>query len=181
MAEWDTRLDGALAGAVMAIPAVKGVGVGLGFGVAAKRGHELHDEVDPAAPDWGRRTNRAGGIEGGMSNGAPVIVRAALRPVATLRKPLQAIDLDSGQPGRAHIERSDIAILPRAAVVGEAMVALVLADALLTSFGGDTIGDVVAAVRRRRARSHLPGTRTVTGGSDGPRQAPIGAPDVEEG
>jgi chorismate synthase len=109
--------------------------------------------VDPDRPSGGRRTNRAGGIEGGMSNGAAVVVRAAVKPVATLRKPLDSVDLATGQPGRAHIERSDVAILPRAAVVGEAMVALVLADALLTSFGGDTIGDLSAAVRRRRGRS----------------------------
>lgn len=175
MAEWDTRLDAALAGAVMAIPAVKGVGIGLGFGVAGRRGREVHDEVDPTAADWSRRTNRAGGVEGGMSNGAPVVVRAAVKPVATLRTPLQAIDLDSGQPGRAHIERSDIAILPRAAIVGEAMVALVLADALLTSFGGDTIGDVLAGVRRRRTRTRVPGVPS------GPRQAAIGSPETEEG
>ena len=87
------------------------------------------------------------------SGGAAVVVRAAVKPVATLRKPLDSVDLATGQPGRAHIERSDVAILPRAAVVGEAMIALVLADALLTSFGGDTIGDLTAAVRRRRARS----------------------------
>ena len=88
-----------------------------------------------------------------MTNGAPVVVRAAVKPVATLRKPLEAVDLATREPGRAHIERSDITILPRAAVVGEAMVALVLADALLHSFGGDTIADLVAAVRRRRRRS----------------------------
>lgn len=91
-----------------------------------------------------------------MTNGEPVVVRAAVKPVATLRKPLDAVDLRTGKPGRAHIERSDVAILPRAAIVGEAMVALVLADALLTSFGGDTMGDLRAAVRRRRARSARP-------------------------
>ncbi len=152
-AEWDTRVDGAVAAATMAIPAVKGVEIGLGFGVVGRRGSEVHDQVDPDAAGWRRRTNRAGGIEGGMTNGAPVVVRAAVKPVATLRKPLQAVDLATGEPGRAHIERSDITILPRAAVVGEAMVALVLADALLYSFGGDTMGDLVAAVRRRRRRS----------------------------
>jgi chorismate synthase len=162
-AEWDTRLDGALAAAVMGIQAVKGVEIGLGFGSISRRGSQVHDEVDPELPSWGRRTNRAGGIEGGMSNGAPIIVRAAVKPVATLRKPLDAVDLATGKPGRAHIERSDVAILPRAAVVGEAMVALALADALLTSFGGDTIGDVQAAVRRRRARSL--GARGAAGGS----------------
>jgi len=155
-AEWDTRLDGALAAAIMAIPAVKGIEIGLGFGVVACRGSEMHDEVDPGSEAWARRTNRAGGIEGGMSNGAPLVVRAAVKPVATLRRPLTAVDLVTGEPGRAHIERSDITILPRAAIVGEAMVALVLADALLYSFGGDTVGDLRAAVRRRRARSLRP-------------------------
>jgi chorismate synthase len=95
-----------------------------------------------------------------MSNGMPVVVRAAVKPVATLRRPLDSVDLVTGLPGRAHIERSDVAILPRAAVVGEAMVALALADALLTSFGGDTIDDLRAAVRRRRARSAGPGGLT---------------------
>jgi chorismate synthase len=91
-----------------------------------------------------------------MSNGEPIVVRAAVKPVATLRKPLDSVDLATGQPGRAHIERSDVAILPRAAVVGEAMIALVVADALLATLGGDTMGDVLAAVRRRRARSRGP-------------------------
>jgi len=91
-----------------------------------------------------------------MSNGEAIVVRAAVKPVATLRKPLESVDLATGQPGRAHIERSDVAILPRAAVVGEAMISLVVADALLATFGGDTMGDVLAAVRRRRARSRGP-------------------------
>ena len=155
-AEWDTRLDAALAAAVMGIQAIKGVEIGLGFGSVSRRGSAVHDEVDPEAAAWGRRTNRAGGIEGGMSNGAPIVVRAAVKPVATLRKPLEAVDLRTGKPGPAHIERSDVAILPRAAVVGEAMVALALADQLLHTFGGDTIGDLLAAIRRRRARSAGP-------------------------
>lgn len=155
-AEWDTRLDAALAAATMGIQAVKGVEIGLGFSVLDRRGSAVHDEVDPDAPSWGRRTNRAGGVEGGMSNGMPLLVRAAVKPVATLRKPLDSVDLRTGRPGRAHIERSDVAILPRAAVVGEAMISLVVADALLTTFGGDTIGDLQAAVRRRRLRSRGP-------------------------
>lgn len=154
--EWDTRLDAALAAAVMGIQAVKGVEIGLGFGVVERRGTAVHDEVVPDAPNWERRTNRAGGVEGGMSNGAPIIVRAAVKPVATLRRPLDSVDLLTGKSGRAHIERSDVAILPRAAVVGEAMVALALADQLLHTFGGDTIGDLQAAVRRRRTRSVWP-------------------------
>ena len=155
-AEWDTRLDGALAAALMGIPAVKGVGVGAGFDVVARRGSEVHDEVDAAGSGWNRRSNRAGGIEGGMSNGMPIVLRAAVKPVSTLRKPLDSVDIVSGRGGRAHIERSDIAIMPRAAIVGEAMAALVLADALLTSFGGDTMADLRAAVARRRRRERRP-------------------------
>jgi chorismate synthase len=155
-AEWDTRLDGALAAATMAIPAVKAVAIGAGFDVAGRRGSATHDEVDAEGEAWARRSNRAGGIEGGMSNGMPIVVRAAVKPVPTLRTPLDSIDIVSGEPGRAHIERSDVAIMPRAAIVGEAMVALVLADALLTSFGGDTIGDLRAAVARRRRRERRP-------------------------
>ena len=155
-AEWDARIDTAIAATLMGIQAVKGVEIGLGFGMVGRRGSEVHDEVEPGAPDWTRKTNRAGGTEGGMSNGAPIVARVAVKPVATLRKPLDSVDLASGEVRRAHIERSDVAILPRAAVVGENMLALALADQLLATFGGDTIGDVKAAVARRRRRSHGP-------------------------
>jgi len=155
-AEWDTRLDGDLAAALMAIPAVKAVAVGDGFAIAYKHGSEVHDEVDTDATDWSRRTNRAGGIEGGMSNGMPIVLRAAVKPVSTLRRPLDSVDIVTGATGRAHIERSDVAIMPRAAIVGEAMAALVLADQLLMSFGGDSMGDLKAAVARRRRRETRP-------------------------
>ena len=155
-AEWDTRLDGALAGALMAIPAVKAVGIGAGFDVAGRRGSVTHDAVLANGTGWLRGTNRAGGIEGGMSNGMPIVLRAAVKPVPTMREPLDSVDIVSGQSGRAHIERSDVAIMPRAAIVGEAMTALVLADALLTSFGGDTMADLRAAVARRRRREQRP-------------------------
>ncbi len=155
--EWDTRLDGLLAGAVMAIPGVKGVEIGLGFGVVDRRGSAVHDVVDADDRGWARETNRAGGIEGGISNGAPIVVRAAQKPVSTLRTPLPSVDLATGDTGRAHIERSDVTVLARAAIVGEAMVALVLADELLYSFGGDTIGDLRAAVARRRRRTERRG------------------------
>ena len=155
-AEWDTRIDTAIAAALMGIQAVKGVEVGLGFGVVRRRGSEVHDEVDPSLPGWQRKTNRAGGTEGGMSNGAAIAARVAVKPVSTLRKPLDSVDLETGDVRRAHIERSDVAIIPRAAVVGEGMLALALADALLADLGGDTIGDVRAAVRRRRKRSNGP-------------------------
>ncbi len=153
--EWDTRLDGLLAGATMAIPGVKGVEIGLGFGTVDRRGSAVHDVVN-GADGWGRGTNRAGGIEGGISNGEPIIVRAAQKPVSTLRSPLPSVDIVSGESGRAHIERSDVTVLPRAAIVGEAMVALILADQLLMSFGGDSIGDLRAAVARRRRRTAAP-------------------------
>jgi chorismate synthase len=156
MAEWDTRLDAALAQALMGIPAVKGVEVGMGFGVVSRLGSEVHDVVDPSLPAWGRRTNNAGGIEGGMSNGEPVVRRVAVKPIATLRHSLPSVDLLSGESSRAHIERSDVAIMPRAAIVGEMMAALALADSLLVSFGGDTLGDLRAAVARRRRRSRGP-------------------------
>jgi len=155
-AEWDMRIDAAVAAALMGIQAVKGVEIGVGFGAVSKRGSAVHDEVEPGAPSWERKTNRAGGTEGGMTNGAAVVARVAVKPVATLRKPLDSVDLASGEVRRAHIERSDVAIIPRAAVVGEAMLAIALADALLADMGGDTIGDVEAAVGRRRARSEGP-------------------------
>ena len=154
--EWDTRLDGLLAGAAMAIPAAKGVEIGMGFGVASRLGSQVHDVVDPHAPAWQRMSNNAGGIEGGISNGEPIVVRVAMKPVSTLRKPLPSIDMITGATERAHIERSDVAIVPRAGIVGEAMLSLVMADALLTSFGGDSMNDLLAAVRRRRRRSGRP-------------------------
>jgi len=151
--EWDTRLDGLLAGAVMAIPGVKGVEIGLGFGVVDRPGSAVHDVVDVDAPGWSRMSNRAGGIEGGITNGEPIVVRAAQKPVSTLRSPLPSIDMATGESGRAHIERSDVTVLARAGIVGEAMVALVLADELLHSFGGDAMADLRAAVTRRRRRT----------------------------
>ena len=156
-AEWDTRLDGAIAAAMMAIPAVKAVGIGAAFDVAGRRGSATHDAVRANGAGWARTSNNAGGIEGGMSNGMPIVVRAAVKPVPTMRKPLDSVDIVSGETGRAHIERSDVAIMPRVAIVGEGMLALVLADALLTSFGGDTMADLRAAVARRRRRERRPG------------------------
>jgi len=164
-AEWDTRIDTAIAAALMGIQAVKGVEIGLGFGAVGRRGSAVHDEVRPGAPGWERVTNRAGGTEGGMSNGAAIVARVGVKPVSTLRKPLDSVDLETGEVRRAHIERSDVAIIPRAAVVGEAMLALALADALLADLGGDTIGDVRASVRRRRKRAVGPRGRSSGGGS----------------
>jgi chorismate synthase len=132
---------------------VKGVEIGLGFGVVDRRGSTVHDVVGAEDAGWRRQTNRAGGIEGGISNGEPIVVRAAQKPVSTLRKPLRSVDMTTGESGRAHIERTDVTVLARAAIVGEAMVALALADELLYSFGGDSMADLRAAVARRRRRT----------------------------
>ena len=142
---WDRKLDGQLAQAVMSIHAVKGVEIGGGFAVAAGPGSEAHDVILP--PDqwdgrpWRRATNRAGGLEGGMTNGEPVIVRGALKPISTLSKPLPSVDLLSAEEIKAHYERSDVCTVPAAGVVGEAMVAIVLARAMLEKFGGDSLAE----------------------------------------
>jgi chorismate synthase len=142
---WDRKLDGQLAQAVMSIHAVKGVEIGGGFTVAAGPGSQAHDVILP--PDqwdgraWRRASNRAGGLEGGMTNGEPVVVRGALKPISTLSNPLPSVDLVTGEQIQAHYERSDVCTVPAAGVVGEAMVAIVLARALLEKFGGDRLED----------------------------------------
>jgi len=148
--QWDRRLDGRLARALMSIPGVKGVEVGAGFGAASRYGSEVHDEIFwEEGEGFRRRTNRAGGIEGGVTNGEPVVIRAAMKPIPTLRKPLRSVDLITKEPASAHRERSDVCAVPAAAVVGEAMVALVLAEALLEKFGGDTVEEVKRALSSR--------------------------------
>ena len=144
---WDRRLDGRLAGAVMSIQAVKGVELGLGFEGARRPGSEVHDaivraEEKPRTGGLGRASNRAGGLEGGVTTGEPLIVRGAMKPISTLRKPLPSVDLRDGSEGDAAVERSDVCAVPAAAVVAEAMVALVLADAFLEKFGGDSISEI---------------------------------------
>ena len=153
--QWDRRLDGRIAQAVMSIPAVKGVGVGPAFANAGLRGSEVHDAFKRGAGERGERsvervTNRAGGLEGGITNGEPVIVRAAMKPISTLRSPVPSVDLATGDERGAHIERSDVCAVPAAGVIGEAVLALVLADAFLEKFGGDTIEEVRAAWTRYR-------------------------------
>jgi chorismate synthase len=142
---WDRRLDGRLAQAVMSIHAVKGVGIGGGFGLAKLPGSEAHDVILPTDQwgdrPWRRATNRAGGLEGGITNGEPVIVRAALKPISTLAKPLPSADLTTGQAIEAHYERSDVCVVPATGVIGEAMVAIVLTEAMLEKFGGDHIDE----------------------------------------
>lgn len=146
-AYWEERLDTRLAAAIMSIQSIKGVEIGEGFENAARPGSQVHDEIDydPAAGGWTRPTNRAGGLEGGMSNGMPLVVRGAAKPISTMLKPLRSVDLDTRQRADAHYERSDICVLPAAGVVGEAMVALVLADAFRIKFGGDSLDEALAS------------------------------------
>ena len=137
----DRRLDARLAGAVMSIHAIKGVEIGDGFATAARRGSEAHDEIEPGPGGVRRLTNRAGGIEGGMSTGEPVRVRAAMKPISTVPRALATVDVRTGEPAKAINQRSDVTAVPAAGVVAEAMVALVLADAVLEKFGGDAVAE----------------------------------------
>jgi chorismate synthase len=153
---WDGRLDGRLAHAVVSIQAVKGVSVGEAWEVAASPGSESHDEIFWSEElGYHRQTNRAGGVEGGMSNGEPLIVRGALKPISTLTKPLRSVDTETKEPAQAMRERTDSTVVPAAGVVAEAMVALVLARCYREKFGGDHIDDVLAAVQAYRERIDL--------------------------
>jgi chorismate synthase len=141
---WDRRLDARLGAAILGIQAVKGVEIGDGFRTAARRGSEAHDEIerDPVTGLIRRRTNRAGGLEGGVTNGEVLKVRAAMKPISTVPRALATVDVATGEPARAIHQRSDVCAVPPAAVVAEAMVALVLADAVLEKFGGDSVAEV---------------------------------------
>ena len=150
---WESRLDGLLAQAVMSIPAIKGVEIGGGMGVALRPGSEVHDEIFPGAGKgdrfhrgsrmpFHRRTNRAGGIEGGMTNGSPVVVRAAMKPIPTQALPLRTVRIGSWRRTLAHRERSDVCAVPACSVVAESMVAIVLAGAFLGKFGGDSMREI---------------------------------------
>jgi chorismate synthase len=147
---WDRRLDGRLAAALMSIQAIKGVEVGDGFTTARRRGSQAHDEIEPAAGGVRRRTNRAGGIEGGMSTGEVIRVRAAMKPISTVPRALATVDVATGEPAKAINQRSDVTAVPAAGVVAEAMVALVLADAAAEKFGGDSVPEA-----RRNLRGYL--------------------------
>ena len=144
---WDRRLDGRLAAAVMSIQAVKGVDLGMGFEAASRPGSQVHDPIVLAEDQTrsggiGRASNRAGGLEGGVTTGQPILVRGAMKPISTLRKRLPSVDLRDGSEGDAAVERSDVCAVPAAGVVGEAMVALVIADAVLEKFGGDSVREL---------------------------------------
>jgi chorismate synthase len=150
---WEERLDGRLAGALCSIQAIKGVGLGDGFELAATPGSQAHDEIFFSEErGFYRETNHAGGLEGGMTNGEPLIARGAMKPLPTLTQPLRSVDIETKQPAQALRERTDSCTVPAAGVVGEAMVAFVLADAYRHKFGGDHIDDVVEAVDRYRRR-----------------------------
>ncbi|HEX6971391.1 MAG TPA: chorismate synthase [Limnochordia bacterium] len=155
---WDRKLDGRLAGALMSVQAIKGVEIGLGFTAARRRGSEVHDPIayrpypqrspgvedlrGPERPGFYHLRNNAGGIEGGITNGEEIVVRAAMKPISTLYRPLPSVDFESKEPAQASVERSDICALPAAAVVGEGVVAFEIARAFLEKFGGDSIAEV---------------------------------------
>jgi chorismate synthase len=141
---WDRKLDGRIGRAMLSIPAVKGVELGMGFAAAAATGADVHDTMEPASDNVltggvRRRTNRAGGLEGGMTTGEPVVVRVAMKPISTLMKPLATVDVATGAAAEATAERSDVTAVPAMGVIAEAMLAFVLADAMLEKFGGDSL------------------------------------------
>jgi chorismate synthase len=153
MVSWSEKLDGRLAQAVCSIQSVKGVSLGEGWEVAGRPGSEAHDEIFYSdEKGWYRETNRAGGLEGGMTNGEPLVVQAAIKPISTLTKPLRSVDTETKEPAEAMRERTDSTVVPAAAVVAEAMVALVLAGAYREKFGGDHIDDVRAALDAYKER-----------------------------
>lgn len=149
------RLTGLLGGALFSIPAIKGVEVGIGFDVARRRGSDVHDPIIPSAEGapsaFARETNRAGGLEGGMTTGEPIVLRAAMKPIPSIRIGMPTVDLHSGEATRATYQRSDVTSVPACGVVGEAMVALVLAEVFLDKYGGDSMDQVAAAVAFHRS------------------------------
>ncbi len=146
--QWDRKLDGRLAQALMSIQAIKGVEIGLGFEAARRRGSEVHDAItyDVGAHVFSRTSNGAGGLEGGITNGMPLVCRAAMKPIATLKRALGSVDVVSKEPREAAFERSDVCAVPAASVVGEAMVAITLADATLEKFGADSMIELLRNV-----------------------------------
>ena len=152
---WDRKLDARLAGSLMSIPAVKGVEIGLGFEAARRPGSEVHDPIASsgardARGGFTRLTNNAGGLEGGMTTGEPLVIRVAMKPISTLMSPLKTVDLTSGQEANAQSERSDVTAVPAMGVIAEALTALVLADAMLEKFGGDSLAEM-----RRNVESYI--------------------------
>lgn len=147
---WDRKLDGRLAQAVLSINAIKGVEFGAGFEGAARRGSQFHDEIEYSGGAFHHLTNRAGGLTGGVTNGEPIDLRVAIKPISTMKNPLPSVDLNTKEKVQAHYERSDVCVVPAAGVIGEAMVAITLADAFLEKFGGDSMAEV-----ERNYRSYM--------------------------
>ena len=197
---WDRRLDAALAAAIASIPSVKGVEFGLGFEQTRRLGSEVHDVIQGVGEDragagipdldrgpvtrWLHRTNRAGGLTGGISNGEPIVLRGAVKPISTLARPLPSADLRTGEAvDTAHYERSDISVVPAAGVIGEAMVMLTLTSAILDKFGGDSLVEIRDNLARYRTRT-LATVRDLTGPAAPPaasrESAPPGTPDAHE-
>jgi len=179
---WDRKLDGRLAGALMSIPAVKAVEIGMGFEASRRPGSEVHDPIDavatPGAPapppalggGYTRRSNNAGGLEGGITTGSPLVLRVGMKPIATLMSPLPTIDLRTGLPAKAQAERSDVTAVPAMGVIAEALTAFVLAEAWLEKFGGDSLSETrrnfegyLARLRERWTELAPPGAVTVEG------------------
>ncbi|MBO0802254.1 MAG: chorismate synthase [Nocardiopsaceae bacterium] len=148
--QWDRKLDARLAAALMSVQAIKGVALGDGFTTASRRGSRAHDEIEPEPGGIRRRTNRAGGVEGGMTNGEPLRVQAAKKPISTVPRALDTVDVTTGEPAKAINQRSDVTAVPAAGVVAEAMVALVLAEAAVEKFGGDSVDEM-----RRNVEGYL--------------------------
>src|SRR6478672_10202289 len=182
---WDRRLDAALAAAVMSINIVKGVEIGLGFEQTRRFGSAVHDVIEGRGDGgrWIHRSNNAGGLTGGVTNGEPLVVRGAVKPISTLARPLPSADLvTGGAVDKAHYERSDISVVPAAGVVGEAMVMLVLADFMLDKFGGDSLAEVQAALDHYRARTAATPDAPVAGGrSTSAAHATAAAPTTAHG
>jgi chorismate synthase len=154
---WDRKIDGRLAAALMSIPAVKGVEIGLGVEAARRKGSDVHDEIDAdeknvKAGRVRRRTNRAGGMEGGITNGEQIVIRASMKPISTLMRPLGTIEIKTREPAQAVAERSDVTAVPAMGVIAEAMTAFVVAQAFLEKFGGDSLGET-----RRNYQNYLSG------------------------
>lgn len=140
--QWDRKLDGMIAQAILGTQAMKGVEIGLGFESGARPGHEVHDEITHDGETFSRRTNRSGGIEGGMSNGMPIIIRGVMKPIPTMLNPLSTVDMNTLEQTETRYERSDVCALPRAVVVAESAIAPVIANAFLDKFGGDSISEI---------------------------------------
>jgi chorismate synthase len=188
---WDRRLDAALAAAVMSINIVKGVEIGLGFEQTRRFGSRVHDVIEGRREDgsWIHRSNNAGGLTGGVTNGEPIVIRGAVKPISTLARPLATADLVTGDAvEKAHYERSDISVVPAAGVIGEAMVMLTLARFVLEKTGGDSMTEVADNLRRYQARIASAPTAPMAGdgsgghgSTDGPRPGRAAGPAAGTG